>query len=138
MTKTVFKKLAMALSLSAVSFGAISATPALARDHYRAGDYYRGHDRGYDRGYDRGRHYNRDRYYSNARYYQGNRYYARNDYRYRCRDNGTGGAIIGAIAGGLLGNEVAQRGDKTTGAVLGAAIGAVAGHAIDKSDGRRC
>ena len=40
--------------------------------------------------------------------------------------------------GGLLGNEVARQGDRTTGAVIGAAVGAIAGHAIDKGDGRRC
>jgi len=57
-------------------------------------------------------------------------------YRHDCRDNGTGGAIIGAIAGGLLGNEVAGRGDRTTGTVVGAAVGAIAGHAIDKGNDR--
>ncbi len=134
MTKT-FKKLTAAMALSLAMVGGVAATPAAARDHrhYQAGDYYRGYDRG---GYDRD-------YYRRGDYYRGSRYdrYDRDDYRryrgYRCRDNGTGGAIVGAIAGGLLGNEVARRGDRTTGAVLGAAIGAVAGHAIDKGD-RRC
>lgn len=137
MTKILFKKLTTALSLGLISLGAATATPAVARDHYRSGDYYRGYDRGYHKGWDkhRGKYYRGD-YYRGGRYYEDARYY-RGD-RYRCRDNGTGGAIIGAIAGGLLGNEVAHRGDKTTGAVLGAAIGAVAGHAIDKGDGRRC
>ena len=86
--------------------------------------YYRG-DRGYrnDRGYYRG-----DRgYYNDRRYYGG---------RGRCRDNGTGGTIIGAIAGGLLGNEIGNgrygRGDGTTGAILGAGVGALAGRAIDR------
>ena len=43
-------------------------------------------------------------------------------------------AIIGAVAGGLLGNEVARRGNKTEGSIIGAAVGALAGRAIDKSD----
>lgn len=136
MTMTLGKKLAAALSLSVVAASGIAATPAEARGRhdYRPGDYYRGYERGgyhgdyYSRADYRGRDYYRDSRYN----YRGDRY------RYRCRDNGTGGAIVGAIAGGLLGNEVARRGDRTTGAVLGAAIGAVAGHAIDKSDGRRC
>ncbi|VAV96601.1 hypothetical protein MNBD_ALPHA04-174, partial [hydrothermal vent metagenome] len=43
-----------------------------------------------------------------------------------------GGTIIGAIAGGLLGNEVARRGDKTVGTIIGGAAGALAGRAIDR------
>jgi hypothetical protein len=58
---------------------------------------------------------------------------------YRC-DRGTGGTIIGAIAGGLLGHEVAgRRGDRTMGVIIGAGVGAVAGRAIDRSSGgNRC
>ena len=133
MSTNPVKKLAMALSLGLVAAGGLAATPAAARDHYhdyRPGDYYRGHDyrgyRHYDRNYYRGERHK----YRDARYYRGDRH------SYRCRDNGTGGAIIGAIAGGLLGNEVTHRGDKTTGTVVGAAIGAIAGHAIDKGNGR--
>ncbi|BAV65732.1 glycine zipper 2TM domain-containing protein [Sphingobium cloacae] len=122
-----------ALAMGVASF-AVTATPAMARHgwghQYDRGDYYRG-DRGY-RGY-RGdyRGYRGDRYYRND-YYRG--------YRggYRCRDKGTGGTIIGAIAGGLLGNEVGKgsgrygRGDGTTGAIIGAGVGALAGRAIDR------
>ena len=87
-----------ALAMGAASL-AVTATPAMARDHYRGydrGDHYRGYNRGY-RGY-RGDYY---------RGYRGDRYYRNNYYRgyrggYRCRDNGTGGTIIGAIAGGVL------------------------------------
>ena len=50
---------------------------------------------------------------------------------YRC-DRGTGGTIIGAIAGGLLGNGVAGRGDRTIGTMVGAGAGALAGRAIDR------
>jgi hypothetical protein len=66
----------------------------------------------------------------------------RRDYgggRDRCRDRGTGGTIIGAIAGGLLGDAaVGRRGDGTAGALVGAGVGALAGRSIDRSDGRRC
>lgn len=127
--------LGAALAMGAASMVA-TAAPAQARDgwgrHYERGDYYRG-DRGY-RGY-RGDYYRGDRGY---RYRDGYRY---RGYRggYRCRDNGTGGTIIGAIAGGLLGNEIGKgsgrygrRGDGTTGAIVGAGVGALAGRAIDR------
>lgn len=132
--------LGAALAMGAASLVA-TASPAQARDgwgRYERGDYYRG-DRGY-RGYrDGGYRGYRDGYYRDRGYYRGDRY-AYRGYRggYRCRDNGTGGTIIGAIAGGLLGNEVARgsgrygRGDGTTGAIIGAGVGALAGRAIDR------
>jgi uncharacterized protein YcfJ len=90
-------------------------------------------DYGYSQGYNG---YQPVRYERNRRYYsQRNRYYRGNN---RCYDKGNGGLAIGGIAGGLLGNQVAGRGDRTLGTVLGAAAGALAGRAIDKSDGRRC
>jgi hypothetical protein len=112
------KKSFGALVLAATAVTGFSATPAMADGRYNDGYYSRG-DR-YDR-YDR-RDYRRDRQYRN--YYRGGQ---------RC-DNGTGGTIIGAVAGGLLGNEVARRGNKTEGSIIGAAVGALAGRAIDKSD----
>lgn len=136
-----FITIGAALAMGIASFGAAS-TPAMARDHGRyQGHYDRGygygdrHYRGY--GYDRGYRHDRDYAYRGGYYDGGPRYY-RGGY-YRCgRDSGTGGAIIGAIAGGLLGNEVARRdGNGTTGAIIGAGVGALAGHAIDRGD-RRC
>ena len=47
---------------------------------------------------------------------------------------GGGGSIIGAIAGGLLGNAAAGRGDRGMGTILGAGAGALAGREI----GRDC
>lgn len=49
----------------------------------------------------------------------------------RC-DRGDGGTLIGAIAGGLLGNTMAGRGDRMLGTVLGAGAGALAGRAVDR------
>jgi len=54
----------------------------------------------------------------------------------RCRGNGSTGTIIGAIAGGLIGNSVTGRGDRTLGTVIGGGVGAVAGRAIDRSNNR--
>ena len=59
--------------------------------------------------------------------------YDRADYRdVRC-SSGTGGTIIGAIAGGLLGRTIDTRGDRALGTVLGASAGALAGNAIGRS-----
>lgn len=54
-----------------------------------------------------------------------------------CRRDGNGriiGTAIGAGAGGLLGNVIAGRGDKTEGTVIGAVVGAVLGNQVAKSD----
>lgn len=57
------------------------------------------------------------------------------DGRYHCRrDNGTTGLIIGAAVGGLLGNQIAGRGDRTLGTIIGAAGGGLLGRAIDRGD----
>lgn len=61
-------------------------------------------------------------------------YYGRPTYRYRCEGSGTTGTIVGAIAGGLIGNGLAGRGDRTLGFLLGGGAGALAGRAIDKSN----
>lgn len=57
--------------------------------------------------------------------------YADRPRRRICRSgDGTGGLVIGALAGGLLGREVAR--DRTAGALIGGGVGALAGRAIDK------
>lgn len=129
----------MTLSLAALMSTATLglATPAAAQNGYYDRDgystYYAGHrdNRRYDRRYDRSdrRNYRNDRRYYNQRYDRRN---------YRQCDNGTGGTVIGAIAGGLAGHEIAGRGDRTVGAIIGGAVGAIAGRAIDKgNDGCR-
>lgn len=109
-----------ALAIATTLVTGFAATPAMAR-----------HGHGYDRGYD-------DRgYYENRGYNDYRRDRRDRDYRgyrsSRC-DKGTGGTIIGAVAGGLAGREIARRGNRTEGAIIGAAVGALAGRAIDKSD----
>jgi len=141
----MFAKTLKFAAIAALTAATMAPAAAEARPYYGggspyAGNYYEGGDRGYfrevrrDRGYyGRGRGYRGD-----GGYYRGGRggYYGGGNYRGRCRDKGTGGTIIGAIAGGLLGNEVGQgrynRGDGTLGAVLGAGAGALAGRAIDR------
>jgi len=54
-----------------------------------------------------------------------------------CRDVSSRGArntgtVIGAVAGGLLGNSLAHGGGKTGGTIIGAGTGAVVGHQYAK------
>lgn len=50
-----------------------------------------------------------------------------------CRkDSSTGGTILGALAGGVAGNVIAQRGDKTLGTAIGAVGGGIIGRELDK------
>lgn len=57
--------------------------------------------------------------------------------RYYCRKkDGTTGMIIGGAVGGLIGNEIAGRGDRTVGTILGVAGGALLGRAVDRSNAR--
>lgn len=151
--------------LAALALGVVPAA-ASAQDYYgnQGGYGYQGGDRdGYGgqyarQGYAGRQAYNQQGYYGqgynqgyvqrgygggyNGGYYQqrpaayGYDGYNR-DYRYRCRSNNNAGTIIGAIAGGLIGNGVAGRGDRLLGTVLGGGAGALAGSAIDKSN-RRC
>lgn len=122
-----------ATMLVAASIALVPASPAMARHHGYDRNYGYSQDGYYqNQGYDQSRY--DDRYDSDRRYDRPYRSY-RND---RC-SKGTGGMIIGAIAGGLLGRAVVgQRGDRTAGAIIGAGAGALAGRAIDRSDGRRC
>ncbi len=92
---------------------------------YRGRKYRRGYRDGY-------RDARRDDYY-------GGPVWRGRDGRYYCRrDNGTTGLLIGGAVGGLIGNEVAGRGDKLLGTILGAAGGALLGREIDKSRGFKC
>lgn len=143
--------------LSALALGVVpAAASAQNRDGYR--DSYRGQDynqrdrNGYGGQYAR-QGYNGNRGYSggyNGGYVQqgyGGGYYQQRPARgyngrnqgYRCQNNNTG-TIIGAIAGGLLGNGVAGRGDKLLGTVIGGGAGALVGNSIDRNgrNNRRC
>ena len=88
----------------------------------------------------------RDRGHDDYGYYRrasADNWYDRDGRRYdsyeRCRREGkvNAGTVLGGIAGGVLGNEVAGRGDKTVGTIIGAAAGAVLGHEVGKPDERR-
>ena len=129
----MLRKILTGAAAAALLATSVAPTAAFAHDRGRHhGHYKHGKARAYEAGYRDG-YYRGDRddnYYRGARYDRGDRYYR----SHGCRDKGTGGLVIGAIAGGLLGNEVAR--DKTAGTVIGAGVGALAGRAIDKSDSR--
>lgn len=127
--------MALAPSASAAELGAPAfsqAAPATAVAKHHRGK----HDR-YDR-YDRGRGYgNQGRYAYGEPVYRDTRVWRARDGRYHCRKrDGTTGLLVGAAVGGLIGNEVAGRGDRTLGTVLGAVGGALLGRAIDRSNAR--
>jgi outer membrane lipoprotein SlyB len=119
-----------ALSLALIT-ASLAAAPAMAHhnDGYQ-GQYNNGY--GYNDGY-RGEpvRYGND-------YDRPNRNYDYNN-GYRCKKSGTGGLIIGAVAGGLLGRAVVgRRGDRTAGTIIGAGAGALAGRALDRNGSNRC
>jgi Glycine zipper 2TM domain len=136
----------IAYTVRAVTVGAISAavllTGCVDSGNQRPGYAYRQYD--YDRpdpaygGYDAGRYYRDDPQYRELGMDRNDRVYRGNDGRYYCRRNdGTTGLILGAIAGGVLGNVIAPGDSKTLGTVLGAAGGAVIGRSIGRN-GARC
>lgn len=115
----MFKKLTLAAATFAMGAGAL--LPATAADAQRH----------------RGPAY--DRSYGDARYgdrtYRGDDGYARYRSTRKC-SNGTTGAILGAIAGGLLGRTIDTGGDRAVGTILGGAGGALAGRAIERGGSR--
>lgn len=50
----------------------------------------------------------------------------------------TKGTVIGAIAGGVIGNKLASHGNKTAGTAVGAAVGGVAGSQIGAKVKEKC
>jgi hypothetical protein len=90
--------------------------------------------------------YYADRYYRNdpRRYRErqlsrDERIYRGQDGQYYCRrSDGTTGLIVGALAGGALGNVIAPGGSELVGTILGAIGGGVAGRAIDRGREVRC
>ena len=137
----MFKKTLIALTAAAATIavpGVASAQYYPAPQPYYGGGYNGG---AYGNGY-YGRGGYGGGYYGNGGYYGGgynNGYYG--DYRgQRC--SGTTGAIIGGVAGALLGREITRddrnrwghrRNNGTTGAIVGGAVGALIGNQVDKS-----
>lgn len=95
------------------------------RDGARANQYYR------DPRYSQNYMYRTPPRYSSSGYQ--NQYWWGQNGRVSCRrPDGTVGTIVGAVAGGMLGNMIAQQGDKQIGTVIGGALGAVLGNQVAK------
>ncbi|MEO5938120.1 MAG: glycine zipper 2TM domain-containing protein, partial [Sphingomonas sp.] len=62
-----------------------------------------------------------------AKKYQYREWRGKNGKTYCRRSNGTTGLVVGGVAGALVGNSVAGRGDKLLGTVVGGAAGALGG-----------
>jgi len=67
-----------------------------------------------------------------ARDYRGYGYYD-DACRTSKTNKGTAGAVIGGLAGAVLGSNVAGRGDRTEGAVIGGVAGALIGNGVGRS-----
>ena len=104
------------------------------RRDWKRYDYNRPDTR-YGRSYDPARYYRDGRYYGERRLSRNDRVYRGNDGRYYCRrSDGTTGLIIGAVAGGLLGNALDNGRSSTLGTILGAGGGALIGRSIDRGE----
>ncbi len=115
----------LALAMAAPLAAAPSVT--LARPH----DYRWDGDR--NGGWDPADHYHAGRY-KERRLSRNDRIYRGRDNRYYCRrSDGSTGLVVGAIAGGLLGNAL---GGSTLSTLLGAGGGAALGNSIDRGQVR--
>jgi opacity protein-like surface antigen len=109
------------------------AAPAAAQWHEPV--QQAGWNGGYQGNYQGGGYYDDDRYGNagwngnrpNGRYGQWNH----ND-GYCRRSSGTTGTVVGAVAGGVIGNQVAGRRDRTVGTIAGAVVGGLLGRSIDR------
>ena len=115
------RKLLLGFTTAALGAASLIA-PTVASAQYAGGYGYERYDRAYDHAYQDG--WNR-----------GPRYYDSRAYAYQPRrcHSGTTGTILGAVAGGLLGRAIDDRGDHALGTILGAGGGALAGRAVDRS-----
>jgi hypothetical protein len=87
--------------------------------------------------YDASRYYREDRSYGERQLSPNDRIYRGSNGQYYCRrSDGTTGLIVGAIAGGALGNALAPGGSETLGTILGAGAGAVIGQEVERGNAR--
>ena len=83
------------------------------------------------------RYYVADSRYKPRRLSSNDYIYRGSDNRYYCRrSDGTTGLVVGALAGGTLGNVIAPNGSKTVGSLIGGSLGAILGKELD--DGIEC
>ncbi len=129
----MLKPLIAAVSLMALAAPAFADPPRHAPAHgKRAKDAQRWDARYPERYYVRD-----DRHYKPRRLTRDDYVYRGNDGRYYCRrSDGTTGLVLGAIAGGTLGNVIAPGENKLIGSLVGGSLGAIIGKSLD--DGVEC
>jgi hypothetical protein len=89
--------------------------------------------------YDASRYYRDGPNYSERRLSDNDEVYRGSDGRYYCkRGDGTTGLIVGAAAGGILGNIIDGGHKRTAGTLIGGALGALAGKSIAENQDIRC
>lgn len=134
----------MRIMLLALSSASLLLAGCTSYGDSRPGDDYRSY-RNYDYSrpdpaygsYDASRYYRDGSRYRERQLNRRDRIYRGTDNRYYCRrSDGTTGLIVGALAGGALGNLIAPGDSKLLGTILGAGAGAVIGNAISERDVR--
>lgn len=89
--------------------------------------------------YDASRYYRDGPNYSERRLTGADEVYRGSDGRYYCkRGDGTTGLIVGAAAGGILGNVIDGGHNRAAGTLIGGALGALAGKSIAENNDIRC
>lgn len=129
--------------IAASAFSMVAIPSAASAQYYPAPSYGYGYDNGYYGDTRAQRRYERQqRQYERQQQRYANQY-GYNSYGGR-RCSGTTGAIVGGVAGALLGREVGRSGDRnsyygygrggsgTTGAIVGGAVGALVGNEVGK------
>lgn len=114
-----------------------------ARQHDRSeSDYRRSEEYDEDRyatDYDAARDYRDDPRYQERRLGPDDEVYRGSDGRYYCkRGDGTTGLIVGAAAGGILGNVIDGGRHRTGGTLIGGALGALLGRSVEQNSDIRC
>lgn len=139
----MLNKTSMLLAVAAVALGAsaafadpydngwrndqVNSAPYGSNDR-NSSIYSNGYNYGYDDGYARrGRndHYRSDSYRAEGGYQRGVNYYGSD-----CNGNVAAGTLVGAIAGGAIGNQFGHGDGRTAATLGGVVIGGLAGNAI--------
>jgi hypothetical protein len=128
----MLKPLIAAISLMALAAPAMADPPPHAPAHGKRAKDARKWDSRYPE-----RYYVADSKYKPSRMSREDTVYRGNDGRYYCRrSDGTTGLVLGALAGGTLGNVIAPGDSKLIGSLIGGSLGAVIGKELD--DGVEC
>ena len=134
----------MRIALLAVAAAASTLTAGCTTNDGRAGDEWRTY-RNYDynrpdpryNGYYADRYYREGPQYRERRLSHNDRIYRGQDGRYYCRrSDGTTGLVVGALAGGVLGNVIAPGDSQILGTIIGAIAGAAIGREVDRGNAR--